>query len=132
MLHWVKSGGGQVAYMAPTTLLAIQVASKLKAFLELYNITSTLLLGSVPAKEKKAIKTALANGELHIVVGTHALIQEDVKFQKLSYVIIDEQHRFGVEQREKLTEYSSSTEVNSLQFTVYSDEEMKNAPISEN
>ncbi len=93
--------------MAPTTILATQVARKLKEFLEPYDISSSLLLGSLPAKEKKEIKSSLANGMLSVVVGTHALIQEDMAYKKLSYVIIDEQHRFGVEQREKLTEYIS-------------------------
>lgn len=93
--------------MAPTTILATQVARKLAEFLEPYGITSALLLGSLKAKEKKSIKQALKSGELSVVVGTHALIQEDVEYKHLSYVIIDEQHRFGVEQREKLTEYVS-------------------------
>jgi ATP-dependent DNA helicase RecG len=93
--------------MAPTTILATQVARKLAQFLEPYNISSALLIGSVSAKEKKSIKSALQGGELAVVVGTQALIQEDVTYKSLSYVIIDEQHRFGVEQREKLTEYIS-------------------------
>lgn len=93
--------------MAPTTILATQVARKLQAFLEPYGINSALLLGSLKTKEKKDIKSALASGELSVVVGTHALIQEDVHYKHLSYVIIDEQHRFGVEQRERLTEYIS-------------------------
>lgn len=93
--------------MAPTTILATQVAKKLAQFLEPYGISSALLLGSLKAKEKKDIKSALQSGELSVVVGTHALISEDTHFQNLSYVIIDEQHRFGVEQREKLTEYIS-------------------------
>ncbi len=93
--------------MAPTTILATQVAKKLAEFLEPYGITSALLLGSLKTKEKKEIKNALASGQLSVVVGTHALIQEDTHYKHLSYVIIDEQHRFGVEQREKLTEYIS-------------------------
>lgn len=107
LLHWIRGTGGQVAYMAPTTILATQVAKKLAEFLEPYGITSALLLGSLKTKEKKEIKSALASGQLSVVVGTHALIQEDTHYKHLSYVIIDEQHRFGVEQREKLTEYIS-------------------------
>lgn len=107
LLHWVRWTGWQVAYMAPTTILATQVARKMAEFLEPYGISSALLLGSLKAKEKKDIKSALKSGELSVVVGTHALISEDTHFQNLSYVIIDEQHRFGVEQREKLTEYMS-------------------------
>ncbi len=93
--------------MAPTTILATQVAKKLGEFLKPYGINSALLLGSLKTKEKKQIKDALGTGEISVVVGTHALIQDDVHYKKLSYVIIDEQHRFGVEQREKLTEYIS-------------------------
>lgn len=70
-------------------------------------MSSKLLLGSLKNKDKTAIKSELRKGEIDIIVGTHAIIQEDVEFQKLSYVVIDEQHRFGVEQREKLTEYLS-------------------------
>lgn len=111
MLHWVRWGGGQIAYMAPTTLLAIQIAKKLEIFLAPYGITSKLLIGSLKTKEKNLIKSQLKSGEISIIIGTHAIIQEDVWFQKLSYVVIDEQHRFGVEQREKLTEYVSKTEL---------------------
>lgn len=107
LLHWIRWTWGQVAYMAPTTILATQVAKKLAEFLEPYGITSALLLGSLGAKEKREIKSALKSGDLSVVVWTHALIQEDVHYKKLSYVIIDEQHRFGVEQRERLTEYTS-------------------------
>lgn len=107
LLHWIKWTGWQVAYMAPTTILATQVAKKLAEFLEPYGITSSLLLWSLKAKEKRDIKSVLASGELSVVIGTHALIQEDVHYKHLSYVIIDEQHRFGVEQRERLTEYIS-------------------------
>ncbi len=124
LLHWVKKTGWQVVYMAPTTILATQVAKKLEEFLTPYNISSTLLLGSLSAKEKKSIKSALISWELSVVVGTHALIQEDVAYKHLSYVIIDEQHRFGVEQREKLTEYVSQWV---LQMSLW-DEGKKEAP----
>lgn len=107
MLHWIKWGWGQIAYLAPTTLLATQIAKKLEVFLAPHGISSKLLIGSLKPKEKTVIKSQLKNGEIDIIVGTHAIIQEDVEFQKLSYVVIDEQHRFGVEQREKLTEYVS-------------------------
>lgn len=107
MLHWVQWGGGQIAYMAPTTILATQIAKKLAEFLTPYSITSKLLIWSLKKKEKEEIKSWIENGAISIVVWTHAVIQEDVRFQRLSYVVIDEQHRFGVEQREKLTEYTS-------------------------
>jgi len=101
--------------MAPTTLLATQIAKKLEVFLAPHNITSKLLIGSLKLKEKTTIKSQLKNGEISIIVGTHAIIQEDVEFQKLSYVVIDEQHRFGVEQREKLTEYTSDLKHNKIE-----------------
>jgi ATP-dependent DNA helicase RecG len=123
LLHWIRWSGWQVAYMAPTTILATQVAKKLKEFLEPYGITSALLLWSLKTKEKKDIKTALQSGELSVVVGTHALIQEDVSYKHLSYVIIDEQHRFGVEQREKLTEYVSHVNGWTLHVKSWSDKD---------
>jgi ATP-dependent DNA helicase RecG len=94
--------------MAPTTILAIQVAKKLAQFLEPYGISSELLIGSVSKKEKERINHELLAGTLQVVVGTQALIQESVQYHALGYVIIDEQHRFGVEQREKLSEYTSN------------------------
>lgn len=107
MLHWIHGNGGQIAYMVPTTILATQIAKKMQEFFTPFGISSALLLGSMSEKDKKKIKAELKSGDLSIVVWTHALIQEDVKYAYLSYVIIDEQHRFGVEQREKLTEYST-------------------------
>lgn len=107
MLHWVRGWGGQIAYLAPTTLLAAQIAKKLESFISPHGFTSKLLIGSLKQKEKTSIKEGLKNGTVDIVVGTHAILQEDVMFQNLTYVVIDEQHRFGVEQREKLTEYIS-------------------------
>lgn len=105
LLHWLMGGWWQVVYMAPTTILASQVFRKLEIFLEPYGIKSALLMGSVSAAEKARIKEELIHGDISVVVGTHALIQDDIGFTHLGYVIIDEQHRFGVEQREKLTEY---------------------------
>lgn len=61
-----------------------------------------LLIGSLSSAEKKATKARLLSGDTHLIVGTHALIQDDVLFEDLAYIIIDEQHRFGVEQRRKL------------------------------
>ncbi|MCH2188356.1 ATP-dependent DNA helicase RecG [Candidatus Gracilibacteria bacterium] len=92
----------QVAIMAPTEILARQHFSSMQNMLFEYGISSELLVGSTTAKNKKDIKSKLKSGNLDVVIGTHALVQEDVYFQNLGYVIIDEQHRFGVKQREVL------------------------------
>lgn len=93
----------QVAIMAPTEILARQHFYTFRNFLihEPF-FPMELLLGSEKSQERKAKLERLKKGETKLVVGTHALIQEDVEFQNLGLVIIDEQHRFGVEQREKL------------------------------
>ena len=93
--------GFQGAMMAPTLILALQHYNKMKA-LEKLGINVALITGSTSASQKKNIKAALKNGMIDVVIGTHALIQEDVHFSNLGLVIIDEQHRFGVRQREAL------------------------------
>ena len=90
----------QVALLAPTAILATQHYLELKKLLEPFRITVALLTGAT--KQKKALKTALAKGQINLVVGTHALLTDDTEFLRLGLVIIDEQHRFGVEQRQKL------------------------------
>ncbi len=94
--------GAQGALMAPTELLAHQHYETLKALLEPAHVVVALLTGSQPAAEKKAIHAALANGDIQVVVGTHALLSQGVSFQKLALAVVDEQHRFGVEQRSAL------------------------------
>ena len=85
--------------MAPTEVLAKQhLASLSKLFLPL-GVKVKLLVGSLTPKEKKEIKKEIELGHINLVVGTHALIQEDVKFKDLKLAIIDEQHKFGVKQR---------------------------------
>lgn len=101
MYSTVKSGY-QAAMMAPTEILATQHFDSLSKLFEGCNIKIALLTGATKAKDKRTIKEALMNGEIHIVVGTHALIQNDVEFKSLALVITDEQHRFGVEQRASL------------------------------
>ena len=92
----------QTALMVPTEILARQHFEELSVLLGKLNIRVELLLGSTGSKEKKRIKEELANGRIDVVVGTHALITDDVDFKKLGLVITDEQHRFGVAQRAKL------------------------------
>lgn len=93
----------QVALMCPTEALATQHANGLFEICQKLNFNLALILGNHKASAKKVIYQKLNDGEIDIVIGTHALIQEDVSFKKLGLVIIDEQHKFGVEQRIKLT-----------------------------
>jgi ATP-dependent DNA helicase RecG len=92
----------QTCLMAPTEILATQHFANFQKYLANQDITVELLVGSLRTSQKKKIKQRLANGEIDILIGTHALIEPDVQFQRLGYVVIDEQHRFGVEQRSKL------------------------------
>lgn len=98
----VAQCGMQTAIMAPTEILAGQHAKTLQKLLSPFNISVALLTGSVKKKMKQELYERIAKGEVDIVVGTHALIQDAVQFHKLGFVVIDEQHRFGVEQRQKL------------------------------
>ena len=94
--------GSQACLMAPTEILATQHYQTFCRMLEGLGIGVELLIGSVKAADKKRIKADIAAGKTHIVIGTHALIEDDVRFRDLGLVVIDEQHRFGVEQRSKL------------------------------
>ena len=94
--------GYQVAFMAPTELLAEQHFNKLRHWLADLPITLTWLTGSLPAAEQKAAQAACKRGEAHIAIGTHALFQKKVSFARLGLIVVDEQHRFGVEQRLRL------------------------------
>ncbi|MGC9383249.1 MAG: ATP-dependent DNA helicase RecG [Kosmotogaceae bacterium] len=94
--------GFQSAFMVPTSVLATQHYERLVNELENFGIKVELLIGSMKKTEQDRIKKHLATGDIDVVVGTHALIQENVEFKELGLVIIDEQHRFGVEQRKAL------------------------------
>lgn len=94
--------GYQAALMAPTEILAEQHYLKLKPLLEPLGVKVVLLTGSLRTKEKVLRQDMIASGQSQVVIGTHALIQDAVKFHKLGLAIVDEQHRFGVEQRLKL------------------------------
>lgn len=95
--------GHQGVLMAPTEILAHQHFESARQLLEPLGLNVALLSGSVPAAKKKKIKQLIKEGVVHIVVGTHALVQGDMQFDSLGLVVVDEQHRFGVEQRAKLT-----------------------------
>jgi len=92
----------QCALMAPTEILSQQHFNNLKKFADQMQITIALLTGSTKKSERKSIHEALQSGALKILIGTHALLEEEVKFKNLGLAIIDEQHRFGVAQRSKL------------------------------
>ncbi len=96
--------GYQCAFMAPTEVLAAQHFNTVTNILKDTAITTTLLIGGQGKRERKSILDAIAAGETHIVVGTHALIQKSVRFNRLGFVVTDEQHRFGVAQRKALVE----------------------------
>ena len=104
--------GYQAALMAPTEILAEQHFAIITKFLEKLNLHIALLTGSTKTAERKVLHERLESGEIHILIGTHALIEDVVQFEKLGLVIVDEQHRFGVQQRAKLwLKGSSPTEV---------------------
>lgn len=98
----VIGGNAQAALMAPTEILAQQHFSNLKKYADRVGLSIALLTGSVKRSERKHLHAQLASGELKILVGTHALLEDEVKFQNLGLSVIDEQHRFGVAQRSKL------------------------------
>lgn len=98
--------GFQSAIMAPTEILASQHAKTLASLLEPLGLTVGLLTGSVKGVARKTLYEQIESGGVDVVVGTHALIQETVKFHKLGFVAIDEQHRFGVGQRQELLKKS--------------------------
>ena len=95
-------GGSQAALMAPTEILAEQHFEGLKPFAKAMGLQIAKLTGSTPSSERKKLHLALETGVLNILVGTHALLEEKVKFKDLGLAIVDEQHRFGVAQRSKL------------------------------
>jgi ATP-dependent DNA helicase RecG len=94
----------QACLMAPTEILTQQHFNTISSLLEKFPVSLKLLTGSTKTAERKKILEELQNGSLHILIGTHALIEEDVRFAKLGLAIIDEQHRFGVAQRARLHE----------------------------
>ncbi len=104
----VKSGY-QAAMLAPTEVLARQNFGLLQRYFPDYSVA--LLVGSTPTAEKRAVKAAAANGEIDIVCGTHAVLQDDVAFKNLAFAVCDEQHRFGVAQRSALIEKGAGCDV---------------------
>jgi ATP-dependent DNA helicase RecG len=122
--------GFQAALMAPTEILAEQHARTIRKLLADIPVNVVLLTGRLGAAEKRSAVAAIADGSAHIVVGTHALIQEHVSFHKLGLAVIDEQHRFGVRQRLALSDLGANADTlvmsatpipRSLALTIYGD-----------
>jgi len=128
LLRAVESGG-QAALMAPTETLAEQHFLTVDDLLTRLGVRSILLTSALPAKEHAAARAAIAGGEIDVAIGTHALIQKDVDFRNLLVAVVDEQHRFGVEQRQALsagraphTLHLTATPIpRTLALTVYGD-----------
>lgn len=110
-LYSSVAAGFQGALMVPTEILAEQHAESLKNLLDPFDIRCELLTSSIKGKRRKGILQELAEGKVDILIGTHALIQDEVTFQRLGFVITDEQHRFGVEQRRVLREKGENPDV---------------------
>jgi len=122
--------GYQVAFMAPTELLAEQHYRTLKPLADQLNLSIALLTGDMRPQQKQEIHVLLEQGKIEIIVGTHALIQEKVRFQRLGLAIVDEQHRFGVMQRAALKRSGSNPDMllmtatpipRTLALTIYGD-----------
>ena len=109
--------GYQSALMAPTEILAEQHFKSIKKILEKFNINVALLTGSMKKKEKEEIKEDLKSGKINLVIGTHALISDGVEFKNLGLVVTDEQHRFGVGQRNILRDKGITPDVLYLSAT---------------
>lgn len=103
--------GYQAAILAPTAILASQHLENFQKNLDKFGIKSELLISSITKKKKNEIKERLANGEIDILIGTHAMLEEDVVFKNLGLVVTDEQHRFGVKQRAKMASKGNNPDV---------------------
>ena len=110
MFNVIKNGF-QSVLMAPTEILARQHYESAKKLFFKYNIKVELLVGSLKESEKKAIREKIENGEVDIIIGTHAVFQEKVVYKNLGFVITDEQHRFGVKQRLLLSKKSKNPDI---------------------
>lgn len=103
VIYTAVKNGMQAALMAPTSILATQHYNTFKKFFEGTDINVELIVGATTAKRKKEIKEKTEKGEINLLIGTHAIIQSDVVFERLGLVVTDEQHRFGVRQRSTLS-----------------------------
>ncbi|MBT2681316.1 ATP-dependent DNA helicase RecG [Bacillus sp. ISL-35] len=110
-LYAAKTAGYQGALMVPTEILAEQHSQSLTQLLEPFGVKAALLTSSVKGKRRREMLEQLKQGDVDVLIGTHALIQDEVDFQSLGLVITDEQHRFGVEQRRVLREKGENPDV---------------------
>ena len=129
MLNYIDNNK-QCVLMAPTSILANQHFENINKFCNQLNIKAELLTGKIKGKKRKEVLENLKNGNINILVGTHALIEDSVEFKDLGYVVIDEQHRFGVEQRLSLINKNKNTDIlamsatpipRTLALTIYND-----------
>src|SRR5205085_7774752 len=98
-MHHAHQAGFQSMLLAPTEILARQHADVVESLLRPFGVVVGMLLGSTATAGRRALLNSLGEGTLHVLVGTHALLEEDVRFKALALSVVDEQHRFGVEQR---------------------------------
>lgn len=110
-IYAATTASSQSALMVPTEILAEQHLETFNTLFDPLEVRTALLTGSTKAKERKTILTQLQNGEIDLIIGTHALIQDDVQFSNLGLVITDEQHRFGVNQRKLLRDKGTEPDV---------------------
>lgn len=129
MLNVVEAGY-QAVLMAPTEILAEQHFRAIRNYVSSMNVNISILTGGIKGKQKESIYSKIGSGEIQIIVGTHALIEDRVSFNRLGIVVVDEQHRFGVLQRSKLAEKATNPHVlvmtatpipRTLAITVYGD-----------
>ncbi|MBQ3101462.1 ATP-dependent DNA helicase RecG [bacterium] len=117
MLLAAVENGYQGAIMAPTEILALQHYKNFIEWLTPLNVSIGLFLGKLGAKSRREMQTGLKNGQINIAIGTHALIQDEVEFNNLGAVVVDEQHRFGVKQRANLLNKSTSPQMLTMTAT---------------
>lgn len=113
----VVNSGFQAVFMVPTEVLAWEHLTTLNEILGKFKIKAELITGSTPLKEKNQIYEKIKNGEIKVLVGTHALLNEKIEFKNLALAVIDEQHRFGVSQRKKLREKNGHISPHLLSMT---------------
>jgi ATP-dependent DNA helicase RecG len=116
MLNYVENGG-QCVIMVPTTILAVQHFNNMNTICQQLSINMELLTSNIRGVRKKNILGRLKSGDIDILVGTHAIIEENIEFKKLAFVVIDEQHRFGVKQRLKLVGKNKTTDILTMTAT---------------
>lgn len=110
-MYVAVKNGYQAAMMAPTTILAVQHKNELEKYFSTLGLTVEVLTGNTTAKQKKIILEKLARGEINVLIGTHSIIEDNVEFNNLGLIVTDEQHRFGVKQRVKLSNKGKSPDV---------------------